>query len=110
MSRWAFRRRRGRARKGLSHGHGGGISAHWLGLPEISRSHIEPSNKRVHAEFGPKTGSGWRNKPNGTINTDWPEPSQSMGMLVTRGERRRSGATGRPAPVCQDVAKSNGAD
>ncbi len=38
--------------RGLPHGHGGGILAHCLGLPEISRSHLEPSNKRVHAEFG----------------------------------------------------------
>ncbi len=40
----------------LPHGHGGGISAHCLGLPEISRSHLEPSNKRLHAEFGPGLG------------------------------------------------------
>src|SRR5216684_2312411 len=40
--------------RGSPHGHGGGIQAHCLGLPEISRSYFEPSNKRVHAEFGPR--------------------------------------------------------
>jgi hypothetical protein len=35
--------------RGLPHGHGGGIRADGLGLPEISRSYFESSNKRLHA-------------------------------------------------------------
>src|SRR6266480_1881771 len=71
---------------------------------------LEPANELGNAEFGPRVG-----QPGGTSRTQRSIPigripSQGMGMLVTRGERQRSGAAGRPAPVRPDVAESDGTD
>jgi hypothetical protein len=107
----SLREARGSCAKGnLPHGHGRGIWAYRLGLPEIGRGNLKPSNERVYAGLDPRVGqTGGTSRTERSVQTAR-IPSQSMGMCSSSAKRERSRAAGRHAPVCRNVVKSYGTD